>query len=37
VFDDLPDLATLAGALVILGSGLYVWRHSAREADAPLQ
>jgi drug/metabolite transporter (DMT)-like permease len=37
VFDDLPDLATLAGALVILGSGLYVWRHSGREAETPLQ
>jgi drug/metabolite transporter (DMT)-like permease len=37
VFGDLPDLGTLAGALVILGGGLYVYRHSGREPKAHLQ
>ena len=31
-FDDRPDLATLAGAALIVGSGLYLWRAGAREA-----
>lgn len=26
IFDDLPDIPTIIGALVILGSGLYAWR-----------
>lgn len=31
-FGDQPDLATLAGASLIVGSGLYLWRVGAREA-----
>ncbi len=31
-FGDRPDLATLAGAALIVGSGLYLWRAGAREA-----
>lgn len=31
-FGDWPDLATLAGAGLIVGSGLYLWRAGAREA-----
>jgi drug/metabolite transporter (DMT)-like permease len=35
VFGDLPDLSTLAGALVIIGSGLYVfYRESVRRGAA---
>jgi drug/metabolite transporter (DMT)-like permease len=35
VFGDLPDLGTLAGALVIIGSGLYVfYRESVRRGTA---
>jgi drug/metabolite transporter (DMT)-like permease len=32
VFGDRPDLATLAGAALIVGSGLYLWRAGSREA-----
>jgi drug/metabolite transporter (DMT)-like permease len=31
-FDDRPDLPTLAGAALIVGAGLYLWRAGAREA-----
>lgn len=31
-FGDRPDLATLAGAGLIVGAGLYLWRAGAREA-----
>lgn len=31
-FGDRPDLATMAGAALIVGSGLYLWRAGAREA-----
>jgi drug/metabolite transporter (DMT)-like permease len=36
LFGDLPDLWTLAGALVIVGSGLYVfYRESMRRSATP--
>jgi drug/metabolite transporter (DMT)-like permease len=25
IFDDVPDVPTIIGALIIVGSGLYVW------------
>jgi len=28
-FDDLPDAATLAGAAIIIGAGIYLWRNGA--------
>lgn len=33
-FDDLPDLWTVAGAAVIVGSGVYVWRRERLRAGA---
>ena len=34
IFGEFPDLYTILGALVIIGSGLYVWRRESR-ATAP--
>jgi drug/metabolite transporter (DMT)-like permease len=34
VFGDVPGLATLGGATVIVGSGLFVWWLNQREASA---
>jgi drug/metabolite transporter (DMT)-like permease len=34
VFGDIPDHWTLAGAAVIVASGLYTWRHEGRQALA---
>ena len=33
VFGDIPDFWTLAGAAVIVASGLYTWKHDRREAQ----
>ena len=32
LFDDLPDLATWAGAAIVIASGLYLWRNAGRRA-----
>ncbi len=34
LFGDLPDVWTLAGALIIVGSGLYVWRRERARSEA---
>ena len=35
VFGDIPDNWTLAGAAVIVASGLYTWNHERRAASTP--
>ena len=31
LFDNLPDVATLTGAAIVIGSGLYIWRRETRD------
>ncbi|MGF1553853.1 MAG: DMT family transporter [Paracoccaceae bacterium] len=35
IFGEVPDLATVAGAGVIVGAGLYVWHRERRRASVP--
>ncbi|MEM7197634.1 MAG: DMT family transporter, partial [Pseudomonadota bacterium] len=32
-FNELPDMATLAGATIIIGSGLYVWYRERQQEN----